>query len=63
MNKYEINKLKERFWMWLAWKLPNTLVKWASIRLMAHATTGEYGSTVTPELLATDALRRWNNGN
>jgi len=26
---------------------------------MAHATTGEYGSTVVPELTAMDALKRW----
>lgn len=59
MYRYNIAKMKEKVWMWLAWKLPNTLVMWASIRLIAHATQGEYGSTIVPELSAMDALKRW----
>ena len=51
--------MREKIWMWLAWRLPSTLVKWASIRLIAHATQGKYGSTVVPELSAMDALQRW----
>lgn len=59
LRKYYMSKIYERFWLWLAWKLPRTLVMWASIRLIAHATTGEYGSTIVPELSAMDALKRW----
>lgn len=40
-------------------RLPRWLVYWAAIRLMAHATTGRYGSTVVPDLRAMDALKRW----
>lgn len=49
----------EKIWIWIAWKLPKDLVKWASIRLIASATTGKYGNTVVPELTAMDALKRW----
>ena len=40
----------EKFWMWLAWRLPRPLVMWAATRLIAHATQGPYSSTVVPEL-------------
>jgi hypothetical protein len=55
-----MNRKTERFWTWLAWKLPRPLVYWAAIRLLAHATTGRYGSTIALELTAMDALRRWD---
>ena len=51
--------MKEKILMWLAWKLPRSLVYWAVIRVLAHATTGGYGNTVVPELTVADALRRW----
>lgn len=49
----------ERIWIWIAWRLPRSLVKWASVRLMSEATTGKYSNQVVPELTAIDALRRW----
>ena len=49
----------ERFWFWLAWCLPRSLVYFASIRLVSHATTGEYDTTIVPELSAMDAIKRW----
>lgn len=51
--------MREKFWMWLAWRLPRVLVKWAAVRLGAHATTGDYSDTVVPELTFMDALKRW----
>lgn len=51
----------ERFYKWLAWKLPRELILWATIRLVAHATTGKFGDTVVPELTATDAIKRWDD--
>lgn len=44
----------------LVWRLPRWLIYWAAIRLMAHATTGRYGSQVVPDLYAMDALKRWD---
>uniref|UniRef100_A0A6M3XXP5 Uncharacterized protein n=1 Tax=viral metagenome TaxID=1070528 RepID=A0A6M3XXP5_9ZZZZ len=51
----------EKFYRWLAWRLPKQLVMWASIRLIAHATQGEYSNQVVPDLSAMDALKRWEN--
>jgi hypothetical protein len=49
----------DRFWCWLAWRLPRSLVYWASIRLMVHATAGAHADQVVPDLLAMTALERW----
>jgi len=50
----------EKLYKWLAWKFPRDLVKWASLRLIANATQGQYSTTIVPELTAMDALKRWN---
>ena len=49
----------EKLYQWLAWHMPKGLVMWAAVRLFAHATSGQYGHTITPALLAVDALKRW----
>lgn len=51
--------MMDKFWMWLAWRLPRPLVMWASVRLIANATQGEHSTQVVPELSAMDALKRW----
>jgi hypothetical protein len=56
---HKLNRLAEKILLAIVWKLPKKLVYWCAIRVMAHATTGEYGDQITPELLATDALKRW----
>lgn len=50
---------REALAMHLAWALPKDVAYWAAIRVMAHATTGQYGHQIVPELKATDALKRW----
>lgn len=55
-------KRSERFWLWLAHHLPHGLVYWCAIRLGAHATCGQYGNQVVPELTFMDALKRWEDG-
>ena len=57
--KLRIKETKEKWYMWLAWKMPRTLVMWAAIRLIAHATQGEYSTTSYGDLSAMDALDRW----
>jgi len=52
-------RAKEWLGMKLAWMLPRYIVMWASVRMIAHATQGEYGNTIVPELSAMDALKRW----
>ncbi len=52
--------MKERLLTWIAWRLPKSIVKWAAVRMFAHATTGEYSGQVVPDLTAMDALKRWD---
>jgi hypothetical protein len=54
--------ITDRVWQWIAWRLPRRLVMWAAVRLIIHATAGEYSAQVVPELTAMDALRRWSSG-
>lgn len=52
----------DHVWRWqlaIANHLPRWIVYWATIRLGAHATTGQYSSQVVPELYFMDALERW----
>lgn len=49
----------ERLWIKLAWFLPEPLVYFCTIRLIANATQGKYGNQIVPELTAMDALKRW----
>jgi hypothetical protein len=48
-----------KFYKWLAWRLPKGLVYWCLIRVFAFVTTGEYSDTEVSELTAMEALRRW----
>lgn len=52
--------MREKIWIWIAWRLPRELVKWCSYRMGAHATTGVHGDTIVPELPLMDALKRWD---
>lgn len=49
----------EKFWMWLAWRLPRPLVYWVTIRMGAHATQGKWSDQVVPDMTFMQALRRW----
>ena len=50
----------ERFWIWLAWKLPRPLAYWAAVRVGSEATTKvDYGNRPTPEIQVTEALSAW----
>lgn len=56
------HQFRAKFWQWLAFKLPPTLVYHAAIRLVSWATVGEYGDTIVPELEAMEAIGRWEKG-
>ncbi len=58
--KYTAHNLWEKLLMAIAWSMPKKLVYWCSIRLMAHATVGQYSNQIVPELTAIDALKRWD---
>jgi hypothetical protein len=49
----------EKLRMWFVWHMPKWVVYWCSIRMIAHATQGEYSNQIVPELSAMDALKRW----
>jgi len=59
MIKYEIGKRFDGLLRWIVWRLPKRFVMWSYIRVVAHATTGEYGNTIVTDLTAMDALKRW----
>lgn len=54
--------MTERFYTWLAWKLPRRLVMWCAVRVNAHATGPLYPEQVVPELTAMTAILRWEAG-
>lgn len=57
--RYEWSKLLEKAKMAVVWALPGWVIYWASIRLIAAATSGKRGHVVVPELGAMDALKAW----
>jgi hypothetical protein len=57
-----MDRIKERMYIWIAYRLPRDLVKWCAIRVMAYACDGEWRDQIVPELTAMDALGRWNSG-
>jgi hypothetical protein len=56
---YQRQKRAEKFWTFLAWKLPKKLAYWAYIRVGVHGTQGPYSNQVVPELLMVEGLERW----
>ncbi len=58
--RYELNKIKEKVLMAIVWSLPKVLVKWAYVRVVAHATTGKYEKTELPGLDVVEVIQRWN---
>ena len=58
--RYNTNKLGEKLLTAIVWRLPRRLVYWSAIRVIAHATSGQYSHTVVPELPAMEALKRWD---
>ena len=60
MTYWKWHVWKDKLMLWTAHRLPRWLVRWAAVRLGAHATTGKYGSTIVPELTFMDALKRWD---
>jgi len=51
--------VSEKLVMWMAWRLPRKVAYWAAIRVMANATQGRWSHQLVPDLLAMDALARW----
>ncbi len=58
MNTREVG-----FWYWLVDLLPKKLVYFCFMHVMAYSTTGDYGSTIVPELSGIDAIKRYGDDN
>jgi len=56
---YKIEYLKEDFYNWLAWKLPKKLVYYATVRLIAWGTSGDYSYTNVTSVRAVTVIKRW----
>ena len=52
---------KDKFFMWLVWKLPNRIVFWAAMRVWTYGTIGKYGDTIVSELTVIEAMKRWES--
>jgi hypothetical protein len=50
---------REKVWLWAAYRMPKKLVYWCCIRAIAHATTGQYGTTIVDQISPMDILKRW----
>ena len=59
--QWDIAEWREKAIRGFVWRLPHEVVKWAAIRLTAHATMGKYGNTHPDELSVMDALKRWDD--
>ena len=57
--KYKLDRWKEKAIMWIAWKMPKTLVKYAFVRVAVNAASSEYPDQELPALNVVTALQRW----
>lgn len=56
--RYELMKRREKIQLWIVWHLPKWVIYWATIRLVAFATSKR--SEATPdEMKMMDALKIW----
>jgi hypothetical protein len=50
----------DRFWRWLAWKMPRRLVFWCASRLFSHAAMDTKSGDEMVEMNWIDAIHKWN---
>ena len=55
--------MRNKISMWIAWKIPDRIIYWCAIRVIAYATQGSYSSQIVPELTAMDAIDRFGKDN
>lgn len=56
---YYWKKRKEHILMWIAWHLPKNIAYWCTVRVITHATQGEWAKEDVLEIRALDILPRW----
>jgi hypothetical protein len=54
-----IDVIKDRIAMWIAWRLPRRVVKWAYMRVCAHATTREWENYTPGGTSIHEGAMRW----
>ncbi len=64
-TSYTLRERIRRFFedipMKVAWMLPPSVVMWATLRAVAHATTGRYSASNVADLDAMDVVARWSD--
>ncbi len=58
--KFWIRRNREKLYMWFIWKLPRSLMYFAVIRVWAHGTQHQWGTTAPNDLTWEEALKRWD---
>ena len=59
-TKYLSDSLLNQIIWAIVWALPKRVIYVAGIRMIAHATTGQYAQTDTGDIRAMTCLRRWS---
>lgn len=59
-NWHEVDRLRERIWRAIAWRLPRGLAYWAAVRVNTEATTTRFTDKRPEEVSIIDALTVWN---
>lgn len=57
---HRLNARVEKLIIAIVWRLPRRVVMWAAIRLMAHATVGQWGNEHPDSVSIMAALKRWD---
>jgi hypothetical protein len=52
-------KTKDRFCLWLSFKLPRRLAYWCAVRVNSAATVGRWGNEFPDQTSVVTALKRW----
>ena len=58
--QWRLTRIVEDAQMWLVWRLPRWLVRWAVVRATLHATSGQRSNEVVPEVTAIEVMQRWD---
>lgn len=56
MSNFELN-----FWFWIVKHLPKKIIYFATMHLGSLCTTGEFSSTIVPDLTLMDAVSRYHD--
>lgn len=55
-------KFREKLIIKFVWALPHEIIRWALVRVVAHATSGKWGMTDPSSITAFTVMDRWEKG-